>query len=59
MNRAASKAEPMFKRALSLREKSLPAGHPAERVRVRLGLSWPELIVAAAPESKAERSEAA
>ena len=36
---------------------ALPADHPAERVRVRLGMSWDELIVPAAAES--EQSKAA
>jgi hypothetical protein len=36
---------------------ALPSDHPAERVRVRLGMSWDELIVPAAEES--ERSKAA
>ena len=36
---------------------ALPAEHPAERVRRRIGMSWDELVVAAAAESK--RSAAA
>jgi len=31
----------------------LPSEHPAERIRARLGMSWDQLIVAAAVESKA------
>jgi len=37
----------------------LGPAHPAERARARLGMSWDELIVAAAAESKAERSKSA
>lgn len=37
---------------------TLAAGHPAERARARLGMTWDQLIVSAAAESGAEREAA-